>query len=477
MSKTLTPAVQESLLAVALFDKDPKSAAAVFALAEPKAFDPYYAELAAAARDYHDKYKRSPGEHTLDIVDTLCTRHTDREKIYRQLYASIMSTKDGVNAAYVMEQAGSFARYQRMKRGMAAAADALEKGDTTGLHEAEAALAHSIAPTANLEHIGTRLTDPAALAFLEEDEAESFPTGIKELDAVNAGPARGELWIAAGGSNTGKSWLLVHLGKMGLLNRKRVLHITLEMSEKKVLQRYMMNLFSVTKREATVEVQKLEKDELGRFVDFNMRTIEGRPFFSKEGIHGYLSKKLKAMKQRPTLIVKQFPTGQLTLRQLDAYLDMLEVREKFIPDIIMVDYVDLMHKSNKEHRHALTELTEGLRGIAVQRNCAMVTVSQINRQGDGAKRVNRSHVAEASTKFNTADIFVMLSKTKAEETLGLCRLFLEKSRNDRKNFEVLLTQAYAMGCFCLDSAKMVGSSYWPMVKEAAPDSDDEGGEE
>jgi hypothetical protein len=41
---------------------------------------------------------------------------------------------------------------------------------------------------------------------------------------------------------------------------------------------------------------------------------------------------------------------------------------------------------------------------------------------------------------------------------------VEKARDDRKHASILISQAYEIGQFYMDSAKMV-SSYWDVLKE------------
>ena len=79
----------------------------------------------------------------------------------------------------------------------------------------------------------------------ERHEYDEFVTGIAVLDRRQVVPARGTLNILLGVTSHGKSWWLINLGKHALMHRKKVLHVTLELSAAEVQNRYLQNFFAV----------------------------------------------------------------------------------------------------------------------------------------------------------------------------------------------------------------------------------------
>jgi replicative DNA helicase len=139
---------------------------------------------------------------------------------------------------------------------------------------------------------------------------------------------------------------------------------------------------------------------------------------------------------------------------LRAYLDGLERFHKIIPDVIILDYPDLMDIDGNQLRVDTGKIYKDLRGIAVSKNLAMVVASQGNRTSASAKMVTDSMVAEDYSKIATADNVLTYSQTPQEHKLGLARLFVSNGRNDEDKFVVLISQSYTTGQFCLDSALM-----------------------
>jgi hypothetical protein len=78
-------------------------------------------------------------------------------------------------------------------------------------------------------------------------------------------------------------------------------------------------------------------------------------------------------------------------------------------------------------------------------------------------------IAEDFRKAATADTVITYNQTPTEYKMGLARLFVAKAREDMKNFQVLLSQAYPIGQFCIDSCRMVDSTYWPLVDKENDD--------
>jgi len=168
------------------------------------------------------------------------------------------------------------------------------------------------------------------------------------------------------------------------------------------------------------------------------------------------------------LVIRQFPTGALTVRELKAYLDSLEMSQRIVPDLLLVDYADLMSVGTRDYRHELSTLYKDLRGLAVERNIAVATASQANRESSGKKFITGRGVAEDFSKIATADVVITYNRTEAEMRLGTARLYVDKGRNEEDKFSVLIAQNYKTGQFCLGSTRMM-DRYWRALEQGVND--------
>jgi len=458
MAERLSASLQENLLTLLCFNKD--AAKIIAGAVEAVYFDPLYRDVATRAIDYLKQYKEPAGEHIADLFeDVLSGKDKKRSNFFGGLLRTLHQNQGSVNADYAIDNLTKFLRLQKMRSAIQEAAELLQDETTAvaSLDEATEIMRASTEQQAKLFDPGTRLSDAKrTLAFLEDDD-EVFPTGIRELDLRSLGPVRKGLHVFIGLAKRGKSWWLINLGRRAAQAGKKVLHITLEMSEKKVSQRYMQTFFAASKRATNGERKGFETDELGRVTGVTDEKI--RAAFSFDD-----PKAARILKQRITkfqtllnnIIVKEFPTRQLTYAQLVAYIDGLEHSEKFIPDLIILDYVDLMKVSIKDFRLSLGDLMGQVRGLAVQRNLAIATVTQSNREGLDRKEVGEGNVAEDWSKVAIADVVMTYSQTKAEKQHGIARITVTNARNEMDGLQILISQSYATGQFCRASALMTG---------------------
>lgn len=456
----LTAAIQECLLAILYYD--PTNAPSAAALVSAKLYDPFFSEMADAAITYLTEYGQPPGEHAVDLLAALSERAPKNAPFYRRIFDSMQATKSTINHEYVLKTAGAFTRYQKLKRSLGTAITALERETEEGLEEAERTLGAALKQSHDLFDPGTFIADPTrALRFLDSEMVDAIPTGIQALDERNFGPVRKRLNLFIAPYGKGKSWWLINLAKHAMLDGKRVLYVSLELSEEEICQRIFQSMFALTKRSEAVRVQRFERDELGRFVALKESELTGRKALADENIREFLVSKQKPLRTRPPLLVRQFPT--LSVPELGGYLDMLEGQRKFMPDLVLLDYVTLLDTDVSNYRLTIGQNCKALRALGVERNIAIATAAQANRGASSSRWTTGEHTAEDMSLLHTADVGLTYSQTKAEEELGLARIFVAKGRTDKDRFGVLISQAYAIGQFAVDTVGYV-SAYWDSMK-------------
>lgn len=461
MSERINGALQENLLSLICFS--PSAASLIRNSVEPGLFSsPLFRETVSRAYDFLDQHKEPPGEHLPDLLEDILVRKDSEAELAERLVNSVISLKGKVNESYVLSQLEAFVRRQRITSSLIKASSLVQEGNIDG---AALELEEGLRSRLQLFAPGTTLSQGWRKALSREVRIDVIPTGIKPLDDWELGPARGELHLFLGPPKRAKTWWLVNLGKRALLARLRVCYISLELSELQIIQRFVQSLFSIGQRHAEIEVSRLKSDELGRFVSFERDKFFRKAFGDKK-LPAELERLIDQFHMRDNLLVKNFPTRSLTMQGLRAYLDALERAHHFIPDVLIVDYPDLMHVDSKYLRVELGALFQDVRGLAVERNIIMPTVSQANRAGAEAKLMTDTHASEDWSKIFTADTVLTYSQTMAEKELGLARIFVSNTRvSERDRFVVLISQAYQIGQFCLDATLMT-DNYWKRLTEA-----------
>jgi replicative DNA helicase len=468
-------ALQENF--VTLLAYDDQNCVAVRNLIPPEFWGGPFREIAARIYEYIDRYKKAPKDHIADLLaDKLDDKKSKREAtLYEDILISIRDHHEGINSQYVMSQLENFIKRQSMRAVAVDLAKALQRDTDESLLEAESLMRTVTTQSASVFDPGLRLSNKDRVLDFLDHQTHCFPTGIPELDKRGFGPTRKELWLYIAAAKRGKTWMLIQLAKMAVLHRLKVVHITLEMSEDRSAQRYMQAFFAMAKRKDTKLITKFQRDQLGRLEGFD--EVEMKPSLSMDdpNIRKKLERKIDQFGQRllDNILVKEFATGTLTCRQLESYLDNLESNERFTPDLLIVDYPDLMDVDKNNYRLSIDEIYKQIRGMGKTRNMAVAVVSQSNRDGEKAKNVGSSHVAEAWSKIAHADCIITYNQTVAEHKMGLARLHVAGGRNDEDKLTLVVSQNYGMGIFAVDSILMTGAAYWQNLPEGGRDGEDE----
>lgn len=408
-----------------------------------------YRKIAEAAINYIQAYSKPPGIHLRDLFEDDLRRGDDGTLLGRVLDAMDALRAD-LQPDYVLSELSRFIALRKLALAVDEASDALHAGDLEGAERAIYQREPSQPVTS-----GIWLHDAEAmLRFMDQREEDFFSSGIEVLDQRGVRPQRKELMLLLAPKKSGKSWWVIAAGCANIMHKKSVLHVTLENSEEVSAKRYIQALYALTRGKAeTVRTPIFLKDALNRFtsMDFSVRTAEGVTTEKR----GEITRKLRGLSRRSKLLIKEFPTGGLTIAALTSYLDQLERAENFKPDLIIVDSVNKMTLRGEHLRTDLGQAAIGLRQIAVARNCAVLTTTHTNRGGDMTRLVTgATHVGEDYSLLGTADIVCTISRTKAERAMGLARILVDAARNVDDQWITMISQSLATGQFCLDSVYM-----------------------
>ena len=215
---------------------------------------------------------------------------------------------------------------------------------------------------------------------------------INEITKGGLGP--GELGIIVGATGAGKSWFLMHIGAAAVRAGKKVLHVTLELDPSYTSLRYDSIFTGTASVNLSAELVK--------------RTINGLPG------------KLK---------IKWFPTASLTMSGLRAYYNKLKISEFGAPDLVIIDYLDIMKLPQMAENHlALTRHYEDARGFAGEEHIPVWSCSQGNKESYNSDVLEADKVAGAYGKIFTADFAMSLSRRAADKVNNTARIHVIKNR-------------------------------------------------
>lgn len=420
-------------------------------------FEGDYRLIAEHALRFWKSFKTAPKDHAPDFMDEILKGNTNsrRQDLFRRIFSSMYNIKDTINTVFVMSRLTQLIRMQRLKEAIIDSAEKINKSEEQAIEEIEEIWSELLRAQEIGFDAGMRLMEVDRLLDYLERRPIEFMMGIKTLDGRGVVPARATLTNMQGVLGEGKTWFLINVGKHNLRLQKKVLHLSLEMSEEDVIQRYMQSIWAIPTRKIEEIIATGLRIENGRLKEFTERKIRPDFSFGHSTIKLELDARMEIMgAMANNLVVKRFPPRRVTDREINAYMDTLEATEGFIPDMILFDAPYLYRVDLKNPRMSIESHVIDTRATCIERNAAGVMVHWINREGARATTRDLTHTAEAWGINATCDQAMSLSRTKAEEDFGLARILVGKARTTKDKWEVLITQAYEIGQFCLDSMPM-----------------------
>ena len=339
---------------------------------------------------YFYEFKTSP---TLEVIkvkindvedDILKTSIIDKLK-------DAWNHRESTDLEFVQKETIKFCKNQKLKNAIVDSVVLLENQDYDEIKKLVDE-AMSAGTERNIGHdylvsLEERLTKSA------RDVVES---GWNEIDDImDGGLGGGELGVIVAPAGIGKSWALQCIGANGLKKGKTIVHYSLELNENYVGLRYDTIFSGIT----TSNI-KYYKDDV--------------------------KKKLEKLPGK--LMIKYYPTKSASVQTLSSHLKQLELQQ-IKPDIVLVDYADILMGVGKEKRFVLESIYEDLRSVAQEFNCSLWTASQTNRGGLSAEVITMESISEAFSKCFVADFIFSLSRTIKDKNSNTGRIFVAKNRN------------------------------------------------
>lgn len=445
----LTGAMEENVLTAVCWNDE--LAAEIILKVDWKLFSSRpYQTIAKIAYQHFERYREAPKAHLPDLLERELAKDESGQLLAKTI-RRMQELEPHLQPAFVRDSLNEWIDSREFMTAINEAADLAHHGKIDQAREQLVNFKVGKAITAGIWMHDTE----RFLRFMQRTEDDDmFSSGIDLLDSRGIRPKRKGMMLMVAPAKVGKSWFLVNVGKAGILRRHKVLHVTLEMPEDEVAQRYVMAMFAMTERQTgPVISERFLKSAEGDFQGFEPSEFMPEALLNVE--RAVLAERLRHSRftgnaARPRLLVKEFATGSLTTAALDNYLEMLKRVDGWEPDILILDYVNLLAMDRRNLRTDLGRVYVEVRGICMARNIACVTATQSNREGSSARAVRAEHVSEDWSAIGTADTILTLSKTEEEMERNLARISV-MSRNAADRWVAYITQQYPIGQFCIDS--------------------------
>jgi len=353
---------------------------------DPENFDQRLQNTAKFILNYVDQYKVMP---EAEIVNA----NTNQQ------FQSLSLPKE--NYQWLMDDFERFSRHKGLERAILKSADLLEKGDYGPVEK----MIKDAVQISLQKDMGTDyFEDPRSRLERLKNNNGQISTGWPTVDRkLYGGFNRGELNIFAAASGGGKSLFLANMGINWALAGLNVIYLTFELSEDLVCMRLDSMLTGISTREIFRNLDDVE---------LKVKMTEKRA--------GHLQ-------------VKYMPSGK-NCNDIRAYLKEYQVKKGQKPDVLLIDYLDLMMPlSVKVSPSDLfvkdKYVSEEIRNLAMETGCITVTASQLNRSAVEEIEFDHSHISGGLSKIMTADNVIGIFTSRAMKERGRYQIQFMKTRS------------------------------------------------
>lgn len=379
--------------------------------------DSKYQEIFNLYCKYFDKFDKQPTKTTMiTLVDR--TEQDEEVKLYKQSIIEKMYSykSEEINVEYIESESEEFIKQSRVYEAMnLAQIDIVEQNYSGIVSKMEEAIRVSFDKDIGLD---IHNMDEAFNRMNALNDEDCVSTGFKHLDSfIDGGLHAKEIYILAAIPGGGKTLIMGNIGINAYLEGKNVLIYTFETSTERLLMRYYQNLIGYSKNEIILD-EEGAKEKLKEISE----STEGR------------------------LIVKEYNSNAVCSNDLIAHINDLRMYEKFEPDLIIIDYINIMRpndnklSSENSYKYYKT-VAEDMRNIAKTFSVPILTATQINREGmsdrGGSKSfVTGKDISESRGVFDTADFFAPIIQTSKDKEKNKFYLVGDKSRNERTGWKI-----------------------------------------
>ena len=359
--------------------------------------------------EYINQYNTLPTQEALAIELDKSPIKDEEFQNSLKLLESISNETDEANISWLLDSTEKFCQDKAIYNAVVESISILDEGGRNTRDKGSIPDILSDALSVSFDpHVGHDY-------FLDSDERYKFYHRVEEkipwdLEYFNritkGGLSNKTLNIALAGTGVGKSLFMCHAAASCLSQNCNVLYITLEMAEEKIAERIDANLLNIS----IDDLQKLPKDLYDNKINKLKQTIKGK------------------------LIVKEYPTAAANVNHFRALLNELNLKRSFVPNIILVDYINICTSSrikpgaNVNSYTYIKSIAEELRGLAVENAIPILSATQTTRSGFTNTDIGLEDTSESFGLPATADFMFAIISTEQMEELNQIMIKQLKNR-------------------------------------------------
>jgi len=411
---------------------------------------PVRIQIAKLLYDYVDQYKEAPKDHFYDLFEEMLNNIPEsKHDLYIDYIGHIKDIKE-VNTAFILDRVFEAIRHFRLEEAILECAKLIKNNKHD---EAEKVILNALKrETGKTFQYFNYFTEQESILERLRGDPYLMKTMIEPMDEIIGGIRRGEVVVWLGTPKSGKSFGLISMTHAGLLQGLKGVFISLELHRYRISGRLDQTagfLSGSHKNEQDVLVKRgrkwvKRKQQVGTIYDIDL-VYKFRKTLRKYG---------------GDLIIASAPGNTKNWRDIEMFLDELELSNGYTPDFVCVDYLRNMRGTshNQSRKEKISENCLGLVKIATERGIAVFSAQQGNRRAMRSPVLTPDMIADDIDTVGYADIIPAICQTDVEERNNLARIYLGVVREAPKGAQIQVVRDLSRGQFHLES-RLINTSW------------------
>ena len=396
----------------------------------------YFRLLTKWCFDYCDSYNQPPGQEIESLFYFWAEKQPlQRNEIVDSVKKFIETLSDEydegkeINVPYLLDELSNYLSDKKLER----LKDDIEYGLVNGeTKQALSSVYNFMSVDAGQETGVEVLTDEDAWKRAFVNSAETlipFPGDAGRF--LNGAFVREGLIGVQAPEKRGKTWWCVEFVMRALRNRKKVALFEVgDLSEAQIMLRFGVRLAGrplYKSQCGKIEIpKKIEKQE------------EGPAFITDKGVRkkypineqicmrkcDSFLRSVGQSKKHSHLMVGCYPNSTINVKGIEGVLERWEHERSFIPDVIVIDYADILapEDKNKQTRDQVNDTWKALRKLSQEKKCLVIVPTQADSGSYDTNTQSMKNFSEDKRKLGHVTGMLGLNQTDDEKGDNIMRL-------------------------------------------------------
>ena len=371
-------------------------------------------------KTYYNEYQKIPSLTEL-VASVKNVPNAEIRKTIVESLQTINKTEEVQNVEFMVNETIDFVKDSMYTEALRIGSEAVMKKDDNLKLKAKQLMEEMSKISVDTD-LGLDFDDIEKMIMYYQEHLFGILTQHKEFNKrLGTGFLPGTLSIILASSGIGKSLLKTDLISGMIKKGKKILLVSMEMSDKEMMKRVHTNALDLPINslndlgKTENELKKLQEENPGR-ITVTKEEIESR------------YKNLKMSGNLGKLYIKDYPSGYFSAGMLDSLLESYKNELGIEFDIVFLDYLGIM-KSDLLHPSAglysyVKSIVEEVRAVAKKRQVPIISSSQLNRSAVNSTDASNDSVSDSLGTVQTADFMIFLLQTeemKAQKKI-LCKV-------------------------------------------------------